>query len=133
MLLPGKSICLIIHLSRKTHDLITEDPSVHFLQILGDRRPEFHLRQDILLQVYARSDLRQCQHTVDQFEDSALSDVKHLLSDLPSSVVVLGFFRRLTTSNVYYPYCHNLRKPGFYAFFYVPSRGLFFLELFFCS
>ena len=82
MLLPGKSICLIIHLSRKTHDLITEDPSVHFLQILGDRRPEFHLRQDILLQVYARSDLRQCQHTVDQFEDSALSDVKHLLSDL---------------------------------------------------
>ena len=43
----------------QAHGFISEDAFVHGLQVFGDVRYEFHLIEDVLLQIYARCDFRE--------------------------------------------------------------------------
>src|SRR5271157_2325429 len=66
-------------LAAQTHGLGPEESSVHRNRIPYDRS-EFHLADDVLLDVNAGSDFHQFHALLRQAEDAALGDVKHGLS-----------------------------------------------------
>ena len=64
---------------RQAHGFIAEDSFVHGLQVFGNVRHEFHLVEDILLQIHARCDFREDQAFVGEDEDAAFGNEHDLL------------------------------------------------------
>ena len=66
----------------KSHQSVPEDHGIHLANVFSYLWPEFHVSENILVQIDAWCDFEQLQSPRDQSEDTAFSDVVHDLSTL---------------------------------------------------